>query len=115
MEKKKEKWEYVIEAMPGTVDEIAARTGMTRIAVQSHIAALKKVGIVKPAYKIFCAANGRKAVVVYGHINAMPVSPVPPKPKAPPKPPRVLPPINTPHRTIWVGGNPFDRIQRAAP
>ena len=105
MDKKKEKREYVIEALPGTVDEIAARTGLTRISVQSHIASLKKVGIVKPAYKIFCAANGRVAVVVYGHINAMPVSPTPPKP------PRVLPPINTPHRTIWAGGNPFDRIQ----
>lgn len=107
MEKKKARWEIVVEALPGTLEQLAERTGMSKMAVEAHISTLKKIGIVKPAYRIFCPKCGRRAIVMYGHINAMPKDPEQGKATKPPKP-RKVHAINSPYRTIWVGRNPHE-------
>lgn len=105
----KMKWEIVVEHLPGTIDELAARTGMSRMAVQAHISTLIERGVAMPAYKIFSAKLGRRAIVVYGRVGAMPKDPSSPKTKkiAPPKRSRVHV-INTPFRTVWAGVNPYE-------
>lgn len=102
------KWEILVELLPATVDELVARTGWPKTTVQGQIDSLRKIGLVKPAYKIYSAKLGRRAIMVYGHINAMPTPPAPPPKKKPqPKPPKVHV-INSQYRTIWVGGNPYE-------
>lgn len=103
----KKKWEIVAEHLPGTVEQLAASTGMTKMAVKCQISFLVDRGIAKGAYRVFCPKIGRRQPMLYGLVGAMPTEPEqPPKPDSinPPKPKKVHV-INSPYRTAWVGGS----------
>ena len=119
----------VLNAMPGTANQIAERTGTNVNAVWHHIYSLRDSGEVEKAGRIRTptpAARFRTAVV-YGKVGELPeLPPLGPveRAKARPRPGRKKKPTNPPHtaektwvidspyRTIFAGPHPYGGSER---
>ncbi len=119
----------VLNAMPGTANQIAERTGTNVNAVWHHIYSLRDSGEVENAGRIRTptpAARFRTAVV-YGKTGELPElpplgpverakdKPRPHRKKKPTKPPHTAKKawvIDSPYRTIFAGPHPYGGSER---